>query len=477
MCNSLIDYSDNGKPHLKKQSEAAKILAETAKELDLAYDEDAERWMIWEDNYWQKANNTAVLGKVDQEVENRTIGLGYSISYITGISAFLKLELKTESWNKEKHLLPMRNGILNLKTMELVEHTKELRMTWQLPFDYDRNAHCEPIIDWLHETVEHSTQVELLQAYLNCILLSRVELQRYLEIIGPGASGKSIFIRLAGELVGKNNVHSTELRRLEGDGSRFETARIYGKKLIIIPNAEKFAGDVTTLKAIIEQDPLPYKEKHRQGTRPNFRSQAMILMAANEPIQYSDYTSRLQRKRITINFSKSIPPSKQRDLGKEFEAYLPGLLNWVISIPEQRVTDLIQDTNEYIPSLEKTSMENLLNTNPMAAWLDEQVIYDKKAETAIGVEQRNPNGSYKNSDTWLYASYCEYCKQSNEKPVSSVRFSNLLIDLCQNQLHLPEIIKLPKTRYGVKIKGLRIRDTDKIEEEKDEPSPIEESLS
>jgi len=462
--NSLIDYSEEGKPSLKKQSTAARILAEQAEEINLAFDEIAEKWMIWEEAYWQECSNTTTLATIDTEVEKRTLGIGYSIGYINGISAFLKWRLKVKAWNKEKHILPMKNGALDLNTMKLVPHTKELKLNWQLPYNYNPSATCEPIIKWLHEAVEHGEQVELLQAYLNCILLGRVELQKYLELIGSGGSGKGTFIRLAETLIGSKNTLSTELKRLEGDNSRFETARIYGKRLIVITDAERFTGDVSMLKAIVGGDPLPYEEKNKQGNRPNFRSQAMVLIAANEPIQSTDYTYGIQRRRITMNFNNTVLPSKRRDLEKEFTPFLPGLLNWVLSINPTRVTNLILEPIKYMPTMEKASIDNLLNTNPIAAWLDERIIYSPDTETSIGTDYKNVDGSHKNSDFWLYPSYCEYCELNKVKPVSSKRFSNLLIDLCQNQLGLPEIVKLNKDRYGTKIKGLKLRDDEKDED-------------
>jgi P4 family phage/plasmid primase-like protien len=453
----LVYYDSNGVARLLKQNEAAKVIASDVRQL--RFDAVTEGWMIWRDNYWQRTSDSVALKTINDVIYTNSMKLGYSIGYVHGVSSFLKWELMIEQWNEQRELIPLKNGLLNLKTKTLVPHVPELNLIWQLPYDYDPKATCEPIMKWLKDTVKDDAQVELLRAYLNCIVLGRVNLQRYLEIIGPGGSGKGTFIRLAESLVGGVNTHVTELKRLEsGDASRFETARLYGKRLVIITDAEKFSGDVSTLKAITGEDPLPYEEKNKQGSRPNFRSQAMVLIAANEPIQSSDYTTGLARRRITIRFDNSVMPSMRRDLEREFEPYLPGLLNWVLAMDEKRVRELILNTDEYVKSLSLVSKENLIATNPLAAWLDVCVVHDEDVETKVGRSYRNDDkGGYRFSDSWLYPSFCEFCETSGMRPVSMRRFSDLLVDLCRNQLHLKGVSKLPRAADGAKISGLRLR--------------------
>jgi len=455
----LIKTDDKGNKSLLKQNQATQVLQSEIK--NLRYDAISEEWMMFKSNYWQRSNHTAAMRLINQTINRNTGEIGYSVGYVNGIALFLKWELMTEQWNEQRDIIPLQNGVLNLGTMELTPHTPDQMLTWQLPYVYSPNATCDPIIDWLKETVKDDAQVELLRAYLNCIVLGRIELQRYLELIGPGGSGKGTFIRLAEALVGGTNTHVTELKRLEsGDASRFETARIYGKRLIIITDAEKYASDVSTLKALTGQDPLPYEEKNKQGSRPNFRSQAMVLIAANEVITSSDYTSGLQRRRMTVRFENAVLPEKRRDLEKEFEPCLPGLLNWVLAMPAHRVTELVGETEKHVASLNGTSRDNLIATNPLAAWLDTCTVYDPDTRAKVGRANRDKDRGYGylHSDDWLYPSYCEYCESTGIKPVSLQRFSNLLIDLTKNQLGFGDTVKkLPRSTEGVMFSGLRIK--------------------
>jgi phage/plasmid-associated DNA primase len=51
----------------------------------------------------------------------------------------------------------------------------------------------------------------------------------------------------------------TTLEQLEKN--RFETAAIYGKKLLLITDSDKYGGEVSTLKAITGGDPIRFEKK------------------------------------------------------------------------------------------------------------------------------------------------------------------------------------------------------------------------
>jgi putative DNA primase/helicase len=238
---------------------------------------------------------------------------------LRGVETLLRTRLKRAGSIGNADLLPFRNCVLNLKTKQCVPHVRELYLTWQLPFDYDPAATCKPVTAWLSETVGNDPlQVELLRAYLKAVITGRADFHRFLELIGPGGSGKGTFIRLAEALVGRKNVHVTELKHLETN--RFESSNIYGKRLCVIVDAEKYSGDVSVLKAMTGGDSLRYEEKHKQCGQP-FRYGGMVVIAANLDMGSSDYSSGLARRRITVRFERVVDAKDRRDLEAEFRPY------------------------------------------------------------------------------------------------------------------------------------------------------------
>ncbi len=250
---------------------------------------------------------------------------------------------------------------------------------------------CDPIVDWLTTMCGGDLDlVKLMRAYLYGIVTGRTDWQKYLELIGPGGTGKSTFTRLAIALVGVNNTHTTTLKKLEGE--RFETASIAGKRLVLINDSKRYAGSVSTLKALTGQDTLPYEVKYKQSTG-GFTPTAMVIVAANETIQSSDYTSGLECRRITVPMLKRIAAESQRNLIEhrngeitgDFASYIPGLLNWVLTIDEVEATNIIKNYHKLVPSLAAMKAQTLVETNPIADWLDNCIVYGPGYRTNVGV--------------------------------------------------------------------------------------------
>ena len=142
----------------------------------------------------------------------------------------------------------MLNCLLDLTTLR-VEPIPQRIISRGVPFPWDATATCPQTLAWLKDATQGDTgMIAVLRAYLKAILLGHTDLQRFVELIGPGGSGKGTYVRLLTALVGVRNTYATELKRLES--SRFETANLRGKRLICITDAERFAGEVNVLKAL-----------------------------------------------------------------------------------------------------------------------------------------------------------------------------------------------------------------------------------
>ena len=439
----------------------------------LAWNDAIQSWFQYEGELpgvWCAESPIAIKAVVQAEldVDPRTREK-YSHSYLLNVINLMQPKLLVRRWDNTFSLgiVPLSDGVLNLKTMQLKPHEPGHRLLWALPYAWgDRSIGCLPIQDLLLETMRADRGcVEVIRAFLNCIVTGRVDLHRFLEAIGPGGTGKSTLIRLAKALVGARNVFTTELKHLEQN--RFEASGIYGKRLLVISDSERYGGNITVLKAITGGDDLRAEQKYRQLSE-GFTPQCMVIIAANEPIQSADYTSGLERRRLTIPFLNEVQADKRRDLISfqgdkpqgELAPYLPGLLEWVLTMPAARVTELIRDTNRSVPSLHRARLESLCDNNPLADWLDNNLIHQVDSKTYIGIAQRDKSSDsstlYLNTQTWLYANYCEYVATTGSKAISVRRFATLLHDLCCSQLKLTGVSR-GKDRRGSYFDGLEIR--------------------
>ena len=302
-----------------EESTAAEILAIEIKNI-CAFEKKSEKWFQYKDGYWTVISRQGIKEVISQIMRNsKLFPEAYKNHYFNGVVELSKNHLIFGNGKKgTKDLLPFKNGVLDIKTKTLEPNDPDYGFTWQLPYSYDPDATCQPILQWLSEMTGSSLElVLLLRAYLNAVLMGYVELHKFLELIGPGGTGKSTFIFLAEQIVGATNSITSDLKYLENN--RFETASLYMKKLVLITDAERYAGEVSVLKALTGGDPLRYEEKFKQSNN-SFQPEALVIVAANEAIQSKDYTSGLQRRRLPVYFRNQIPEGKPKGSQKRIRS-------------------------------------------------------------------------------------------------------------------------------------------------------------
>ena len=374
--------------------------------------------------------------------------------------------------------LNVRNGLYDLTTGRLGPHTPTYFSTVQLPMDYDPEAQCPTILAWFVETTRGDDAIlEVLRAYLKAIVQGATTIQRILELVGAAGSGKGTYIRLAQALVGLDNTAITELKHLET--SRFELAALRWKRLICITDSERYAGPIPNLKAMTGGDLLRMEEKFVQG-RQERPADGLVLLAANEEVQSSDYTSGLGRRRLTVYFTHT--PDVPRDLlsihGRtfqgEFVPELPGLLTWVLAMPDATMHDLLSLKHQYrTPGLRANWQQTLLATNALAPWAHWHLILDDQATTNVGVAKKldittsevDPDTGrrtatretyYVNEASWLYANYVAYLQTVGHKPLANRRFARDLHDLLVHQCKVTTV-RHTDDMYGSRFHGVRLR--------------------
>lgn len=205
--------------------------------------------------------------------------------------------------------IPFANGLYDIATRTLEPLTRDNALTWAIPHTFTKGADCPKFKAWLIMALgEDPALIGFIRAYLNACLMGRADLQKFLMLLGPGGTGKGTFLRLLTETLGQSNCTTTDLKQLEQN--RFETATLYGKRLAAITDAGRYVGSIDTLKAIIGQDELRREEKHRQqgGT---FRYEGMVLIASNEQLAATDYTSGLERRLLVVKFTRRFTPEEK----------------------------------------------------------------------------------------------------------------------------------------------------------------------
>ena len=444
----------------------------------LKYSENQGCFYIYEHRspgVWSSLSDVEMKGCIKDKLDflrDMVLPRGYSMNMINDVMEQLRISTIHDEWYEGNEYLLFTNGILDVNTRELLPFDQEMYITQQLPYDYDPGATCEPIVKWLKNVQDNSWgRVQVLRAWLRAVLLSHSEIQKFVEIVGPGKSGKSTYANLAHALVGDDNAMISSLEHLEKN--RFETANLYKKKLLLFNDVERYGGSVSVLKAITGRDLIRKERKFQAGSQKPFKFNGLVIITANEPIQTTDPTSGLARRRLTIPFDKPFTgnSAEQRilidmdDNGRpfgDFASLLPGLVNWVLDMSEAEMREYLMETTQKVDFFAKHHREQILKSNQIMDWMEHCVVFDPGISTSIGLAKHAPAGTtniYMSWDKWLYASYCEFSRASNSNVLGRSRFETLLMDVCVHQLQL-NVYKFKEQRCGLRVVNIACRASD-----------------
>jgi P4 family phage/plasmid primase-like protien len=429
------------------------VIANSMREETL-YDEYRTTWYAW-DSIWRPVTEGDVNRRIIYALD-LAFKFQYDRAAFAGTFELLKKRLGRspqisdkqdavfDTWNKDKKLLPMRNGVLNMETMDLLPHSPDLMMNWLIPYDYDPEASAPVTQGFLRELSQGDENTEaVLYAFLCAVLHGRCDLQVYLECVGVAGTGKSTYIKLCQLLVGDLNVAITNMKQLHEN--RFETANLYGKRLVVISDADKYGGSVDIFKAITGEDTVRYEEKNKQaGT--GFIYGGMVIAAANQPIQFNDSSTAMVRRRVPIHLDKRLDKSKiDQSLSDKMRDEIPGLINKLLTYDRSHIERTLKD-RDGLRSV--ASNRAMCETNSIAAWLNECVIQDINGSAKIGGADHSPIEC-------LYPSYAAFSGRTGRKGVLSLQsFGRSTMDILG---HAGINVERRITNKGAHIWGIRLR--------------------
>lgn len=416
------------------------------------FDETSQAWYQWH-TIWRRVSEEAIRQYVIGEAD-RWLAQEYENAYVNGTMALMRTRLArlnpigsrlaTDIWEDDRNMLPLRNGVLDLKTKTLSPHSPDLMFNWVIPHNYEPDADCPVTRKFIAHLSGGDGSTELvLWVFLAAVLHGRYDLERYLEFVGMAGTGKSTYISLCKQLVGDENAHSTDMKTLHNN--QFETANIYGKRLVMISDADKYGGDVGIFKQMTGRDLIRREEKNKQS-QGGFVYKGMVIVAANNPIQFNDSSTAMARRRVPVHIDKKLDKAEvDYRLSEKLSAEMPGLINALLSFSQDEITEVLTD---YHGLRRNAANRALVETNAIAAWANEHLIADQRGDSRIG---RLGYGY----DQYLYPSYAKYCEETGRKGVVSLNtFSRSLIDVLGT---VGIEITVKRKNNGAHINGVRLR--------------------
>ena len=123
--------------------------------------------------------------------------------------------------NSKTTLINLKNGTFEIspKKQFLRGFRQEDFITYQLPFNYDKNASIETFQKYLDTVLPEKELQSILAEYIGYIFIkpSVLKLEKVLLLYGSGANGKSVLFEIISALLGQQNTSNYSLQSLTDD--------------------------------------------------------------------------------------------------------------------------------------------------------------------------------------------------------------------------------------------------------------------
>ena len=313
------------------------------------------------------------------------------------------------SLNKTKHLLPVANGVIDLRNGELLKREAHHMFSFALTIHYNKYARTECWNKYFNQVFQNDKQVvEWIQTYLGYTLTGETNLQRIVVFWGSGSNSKSVLLGFINRLFkdnpsddsSKSNLFCTltidDVSKKDSPNRDGVYNARFARAAVLIESPKNSRLDEELIKQMSGQDPVSVSGKYKNQITfiPQFK---FYIITNNKPKFESDEESKATWRRVILVPFETIFKDKdsldwddtlasQGKMCEKDEKFLAelnnnmeGLLKWLVegsvryyTSPEKVPKKLLEATNEY-----KKSCNNYYN------WLQENYCKTRDANDII----------------------------------------------------------------------------------------------
>ena len=212
--------------------------------------------------------------------------------------------------------IAFRNGILNIRTMELLPFSPEYIITNIIPWDYNSKAYSEVTDKTLNKIACGDQSIRnILEECIGYCFFRENELSKSFILTGTGANGTSTFLDLVEWVLGRDNYVSLDLDEL---AEKFSTTTMFGKLANIGDDiSDEFlqGKSISQFKKIVSGNDIKAENKGQDVYF--FKPTVKLLFSANEIPRVRNKGFEAIKRRLVIipfnaKFSKDDPDFNAR---------------------------------------------------------------------------------------------------------------------------------------------------------------------
>lgn len=231
---------------------------------------------------------------------------------------------------RDNIVINCRNGELHFTSgrWEMHPHRREHYLTSQLPVAYLPESAAPRFRTFLEEIFagdeDAADKAQVLLEMVGYSMLRSCDFEKFIILIGNGANGKSVLLKVLTALLGVRSVSSVCPSQFD---NRFQRAHLHGKLANIISELSE-GGELSdaTLKAVVSGELITAEHKHKPPFE--FRPCCTCWFGTNHMPQTRDFSDAVFRRAIILTFNRKFEGDAcDTQLAEKLIAELPGILN------------------------------------------------------------------------------------------------------------------------------------------------------
>lgn len=220
-------------------------------------------WAVYEeDGYWHTENADSIVSDLVVETlrellktevcKGSTTLFKVNKKNVDDVMSFMKRKVikPLAQFNDYPNLINCKNGVIDLRTLELYKHNAGFFFDYVLDVNYNPNADMTRWNKFLRESLENADreeggvyQLELLQLAAGYSITGETNEECLFYIYGKTRSGKSTFINTINEIIGPlgGTIQMSALlqKRFVSDSQNFEIASLINKRFVVSSETDR----------------------------------------------------------------------------------------------------------------------------------------------------------------------------------------------------------------------------------------------
>ena len=350
----------------------------------------------------------------------------FQLRCLDGESAMLDKLLKNLTRTRELYVdendmdameefIAVENGLVNLKTRDLVPNAPDALMVKYCNVRYDPSADCPTWRKCVSTWFGSEEVAWYMQKVLGKMLAGRPDEEAFYLLIGDGANGKSSFLETISEVMGgysKALSDETVIGRkgTPASGHRADIVRLQGARFVYC--SETGSGEsfrAADLKRISGGDKISARGAYAAEVK-EFPARFTLFIATNFAPNMQGADNAMRRRIRLIDFPHDFENDPKyramriKGLSRVLKAERSGIFNWLLEGREGELKEALA-----VPkSVQDASNAYVDSHDLVTQWFDERC--------EIGRPEKENDPSTKD----LFESYCQWLESMNE-PTSDAR--------------------------------------------------------